>query len=67
MTDPTAQPAIWLRDNCACVDCRDPVSGQRFFGITDLDADLEVVDVTGSHRHVQRRARRPVRPGVGNR
>ena len=30
------QPAIWLRDNCPCADCRDPRNGQKLFGITDL-------------------------------
>lgn len=44
--DPTTTlPAIWLRDNCHCAECRDPVSGQKLFGITDLPADLAVRQV----------------------
>ena len=39
---------IWLRDNCPCAECRDPRNGQKLFGITDLDADLTVTDVTGT-------------------
>lgn len=38
-------PAIWLRDNCPCPECRDPGSGQKLFGITDLPADLAVRSV----------------------
>ncbi|MFC4943541.1 TauD/TfdA family dioxygenase [Pseudonocardia sp. GCM10023141] len=53
-TDPTRQrarrldrwPAIWLRDNCRCTDCRDPRNGQKLFGITDLPARPEIVGVT---------------------
>src|ERR1700753_2907958 len=36
-------PAVWLRDNCPCPDCRDPASGQKLFQITDLPGDLVVV------------------------
>jgi gamma-butyrobetaine dioxygenase len=39
---PTTHPAVWLRDNCPCTDCRDPGSHQKLFGITDLPADLAV-------------------------
>ncbi|HEY2080793.1 MAG TPA: TauD/TfdA family dioxygenase [Streptosporangiaceae bacterium] len=35
-------PAAWLRDNCPCADCRDPVSGQRLIAITDLAPQLSV-------------------------
>ncbi|MER5728143.1 TauD/TfdA family dioxygenase [Streptomyces sp. NPDC002138] len=35
-------PALWLRDNCPCADCRDPRSGQKLFQITDLPAALAV-------------------------
>jgi gamma-butyrobetaine dioxygenase len=35
-------PAAWLRDNCACDRCRDPISGQKLFGIEDLPADLVI-------------------------
>lgn len=47
-----AFPAIWLRDNCPCHDCRDPRNGQKLFGITDLPADLTVLDVAESPEHV---------------
>ncbi|GHJ43088.1 hypothetical protein Cs7R123_04300 [Catellatospora sp. TT07R-123] len=36
---------MWLRDNCRCPACADPVSGQKLFGITDLPADLSIADV----------------------
>jgi gamma-butyrobetaine dioxygenase len=29
-------PAVWLRHNCPCPDCRDPVTGQRLVEITQL-------------------------------
>ncbi|HEX3930331.1 MAG TPA: TauD/TfdA family dioxygenase [Nocardioides sp.] len=35
-------PAVWLRDNCPCPDCRDPGNGQKLFAITDLPDDLAV-------------------------
>lgn len=35
-------PAVWLRDNCRCPQCRDPRSGQKLFTITDLAADLDI-------------------------
>jgi gamma-butyrobetaine hydroxylase len=34
--------AMWLRDSSTDVESRDPVSGQRLFGITDLPDDLRV-------------------------
>ena len=34
-------PAIWLRDQCACAECRHP-SGQRLFEIDDLPEHPEV-------------------------
>lgn len=34
-------PAIWLRDNCSCPQCRH-INGQRLFEITDLPAALKV-------------------------
>jgi len=49
-TDPTLtqrlgrRPAIWLRDNCRCTECRDPRNGQKLFGITDLPAQPVVLD-----------------------
>ncbi|WP_194894793.1 2-trimethylaminoethylphosphonate dioxygenase [Catenulispora pinisilvae] len=47
----TQIPAIWLRDNCRCPACVDPVSGQKLFGITDLPIAPEVsgVDETPDH------------------
>jgi gamma-butyrobetaine dioxygenase len=29
-------PAVWLRHNCPCPDCRDPVTGQRLVDITQI-------------------------------
>jgi gamma-butyrobetaine dioxygenase len=55
-------PAVWLRDNCPCVQCVDPGSGQRFHDITDIPDELvitateqaeDLVEVTytpGQHR-----------------
>jgi gamma-butyrobetaine dioxygenase len=36
LDDGARYPAIWLRDNCPCIDCAVPGSGQKLFGITDL-------------------------------
>jgi gamma-butyrobetaine dioxygenase len=33
-------PAVWLRHNCPCPDCRDPVTGQRLVDITELPRRL---------------------------
>jgi len=38
-------PAIWLRDNCPCPQCRDPRTGQKLFGISDLPDDIAVAAV----------------------
>ena len=38
-------PAIWLRDNCPCADCADPLSGQKLHDITDLAPDCAVTGV----------------------
>jgi gamma-butyrobetaine dioxygenase len=35
-------PAFWLRYNCPCPDCRDPVTGQRLVTITDIPNGLVV-------------------------
>jgi gamma-butyrobetaine dioxygenase len=35
-------PAVWLRDNCPCAQCRDPGSGQKYHDITDLPPDVAV-------------------------
>jgi hypothetical protein len=40
-------PAVWLRDNCPCPLCRDPVSGQRLLHITDIPAVLAVAASLG--------------------
>jgi gamma-butyrobetaine dioxygenase len=36
----------WLRDNCQCADCRDPVSGQRLISITDQPDGVGLASVT---------------------
>jgi gamma-butyrobetaine dioxygenase len=38
-------PAAFLRDNCPCAECRDPVSGQRLIAITDLAPQLSVTAI----------------------
>jgi gamma-butyrobetaine dioxygenase len=38
----TGLPASWLRYNCPCPDCRDPVTGQRLVTITDIPNGLVV-------------------------
>ncbi|MFL4910283.1 TauD/TfdA family dioxygenase [Streptomyces sp. MMS24-I2-30] len=43
-----ALPAVWLRDNCPCAQCRDPRSGQKLFQITDLPSGLAVGEVVES-------------------
>jgi DUF971 family protein len=45
-------PAAWLRDNCPCPLCRDPVSGQRLPHIADIPADIAVAEVVPSGRTV---------------
>ena len=35
-------PAVWLRDNCPCAECLDPVSGQKLTDITELPAVVAV-------------------------
>src|SRR3984957_13963889 len=35
-------PAVWLRDNCPCAECLDPVSGQKPTDLTELPALLAV-------------------------
>ena len=35
-------PAVWLRDNCLCAECLDPVSGQKLTDITELPDDVAV-------------------------
>ena len=33
-------PALWLRYNCPCPECRDPVTGQRLLSITHIPNEL---------------------------
>jgi gamma-butyrobetaine dioxygenase len=41
-------PAVWLRDNCPCPDCLDPVSGQKLKDITELPDGLAVSTAEGA-------------------
>ena len=68
MTRSLGFPAVWLRHNCPCPDCRDPVTGQRLVEITQIpnvyaaavtgerDDSLEVTFTPGGHRSVFSRA-----------
>ncbi len=38
-------PALWLRDNCPCAQCRDPSSHQKLFQLLDLSNDVEILDI----------------------
>ncbi len=38
-------PAVWLRDNCPCAQCRDLGSGQKYHDITDLSPEVAVETV----------------------
>jgi gamma-butyrobetaine dioxygenase len=61
-------PAVWLRHNCPCPDCRDPVTGQRLIEITAIPNEVvatvtaqsgdsvEVTFAPGGHRAVFSRA-----------
>jgi gamma-butyrobetaine dioxygenase len=65
---PLGFPAVWLRHNCPCPDCRDPVTGQRLVDIAQLSngplatvtaefADsIEVTFAPEGHRSVFSRA-----------
>ena len=65
---PLGFPAVWLRHNCPCPDCRDPVTGQRLVDTTQLSngplatvtaefADsIEVTFAPEGHRSVFSRA-----------
>jgi gamma-butyrobetaine dioxygenase len=46
--EPLGFPAVWLRHNCPCPDCRGPVTGQRLLEITDIPNGL-VATVTAQH------------------
>jgi gamma-butyrobetaine dioxygenase len=43
-----ALPAIWLRDNCGCLECRDPHSGQKLLKVTDLPeyVSIDAIETT---------------------
>jgi gamma-butyrobetaine dioxygenase len=45
---PGGMHAAWLRGNCPCALCRDPVSGQRLLPIADIPADIAVAEVIAS-------------------
>ncbi len=38
-------PAVWLRDNCPCAHCQDPVNHQKLFAITELGDDVAVARI----------------------
>jgi gamma-butyrobetaine dioxygenase len=42
-------PALWLRHNCPCPDCRDPTTGQRLIEISVIPNGT-VATVTASTR-----------------
>ena len=46
-------PAAWLRDNCPCALCRDPVSGQRLVHITDIPTGVAVAGSWASADRVE--------------
>ena len=71
---PYGLPAIWLRDNCGCAQCRDPGTGARLTSIGDLSGgrlhhgrapdrqpDRDRVRPGPAHRHLRRRLAGPVR------
>ena len=62
-----AFPAIWLRDNCPCPECRDPRNDQKLFGITDLESEGGDRRSRRPHRDLQRRPHQPVRPRLAGR
>ncbi|HEX3791715.1 MAG TPA: TauD/TfdA family dioxygenase [Pseudonocardiaceae bacterium] len=46
-------PAIWLRDNCHCPECRHPGNGQKLHGITDLPAGVGVAEQWDEGEHIR--------------
>ena len=52
---PFGLPAIWLRDNCRCSECRDPGTGQRLSSISDLSASVFIMAIhqTGSRIEIE--------------
>jgi gamma-butyrobetaine dioxygenase len=45
-------PAGWLRDNCPCPLCLDPVTGQRLHDITDIPEDCAVATTSDEPEHI---------------
>ena len=41
-------PVVWLRDNCPCPECLDPVSGQKLTDVAELPEDLVVRSADGA-------------------
>jgi gamma-butyrobetaine dioxygenase len=52
---PFGLPAIWLRDNCRCAECRDPGTGARLTSIGDLSANVVIAAVhqTGNRIEIE--------------
>lgn len=48
MTESLGFPALWLRHNCPCPQCRDPVTGQRLLSITDIPNGLVATVTAGT-------------------
>ena len=46
-------PALWLRDACACAECRHPGSGQRLRSVLSLDPAIRVESLTVSGDSVE--------------
>jgi gamma-butyrobetaine dioxygenase len=46
-------PAIWLRANCGCAECRDPRSGERLTSISDLPAGVAVTAVQRTGNRIE--------------
>jgi gamma-butyrobetaine dioxygenase len=50
---PFGLPAIWLRDNCGCAECRDPASGARLTGISDFSASVFITAVRQTGNRIE--------------
>jgi gamma-butyrobetaine dioxygenase len=46
-------PAIWLRDNCSCPECRDPDTGERLTSISDFPASVFVAAVRQAGQRIE--------------
>ena len=61
MTDPRLTDPAWLRDMCACAECRDPHSGQHLLDIGDLAGwVISRTATVDRHRMVHAELTRPV-------